>query len=72
MARTLQERIDDIDAAMERIETGAQTYSERQKSVARAQYKQLAEQLEKLEARAGRASTSPFRLAKFSRAVGQA
>ena len=72
MARTLQERIDAIDAAMQRIEEGAQSYTERQKSVARGNYEKFAAQLEKLEARAGRASTSPFRLAKFSRAVGQA
>ena len=41
MARTLQQMLDDCDAAIERIETGAQGWTHRNRSVQEARLKDL-------------------------------
>lgn len=70
MARSLQEQLDSVDAAMEAIENGVQSYTERNKGAVKARYEALCKRHDMLSAKLNRASTSPFRLAKFSRAVG--
>lgn len=69
MARTLQEQLDDCDAAIAVAER-AQGWSEGRRSKQNANLATLYRQRDALEAKIARASRTPFRLASLSRPGG--
>lgn len=69
MARSLQEQLDDCDAAIARAER-AQGYTEGRRGKQNPLLATLYRQRDQLEAKIARASRTPFRLASLSRPRG--
>jgi hypothetical protein len=67
MARSLQQQLDDCDAAIAAIETGAQAYTIRGKSAQKAQLGTLYAQRESLQQRLGVSQTGFATVAQITR-----